>query len=128
MTTSSLPNRRFSETERNEWRKRIIEIHDKMREKFRDGLYEVAFGDLSLTVLPDVYDPTAFTDTLWFAQQVKEIVGKKSLLEIGAGSGAISVTCALNGAIVVATDINPAAVKNIKITTKKYNLYISVKE
>lgn len=105
----------------------IHDIYDRVRQKSANGPYDVAFGDLTLTVLPEVYPPTAFTDTLWFAGQVKDIVGQKSLLEIGTGSGAIAIVCAKNGAHVVATDVNPDAVRNTELNNKRYGLDVVVR-
>lgn len=123
-----LPIRKFTDEERQQWNARLFDIYDRMRKRAENGPYEQVLGDVSLTVLPEVYAPTSFTDTLWFAQQVRDIVGKGSLLEIGTGTGAISVFAALNGAKVVATDINPEAVKNAKLNAEKHRLDISVRE
>lgn len=126
MKTDPLPVHEFSRTHQEEWRSSLFSIYKKMRGKREP--YEVQCGDIALTVLPDVYAPMFFTDSLWFAQQLRDIVGKKSLLEIGTGSGIISVFCAKSGAHVVATDINPDAVKNAKINATRHGLDISVRD
>ncbi|GEM_PF-33648 len=123
-----LPARTFTPEEKKQWLASIIDIYDRVREKAKNGPYDVTFGKLSLTVLPNVYPPTAFTDTLWFAQQVRTIVNKNSLLEIGTGSGAIALYCALHGAKVVATDVNPEAVKNTTLNAERHHLNVSVRE
>lgn len=106
----------------------IMDIYDRVRERAKNGPYDVDFEGLSLTVLPNVYSPTAFTDTLWFARQLRELVGNKSLLEMGTGSGAIAILCAQRGAHVVATDVNPDAVKNARLNIERHALDISVRE
>lgn len=103
-------------------------IYDGIRGKAAGGPYHVSFGIFSLTVLPAVYPPTAFTDTLWFAKQMPEIVGARSLLEIGTGTGAIAIACARGGAKVTATDINQEAVKNAYLNAKVHNLDIDVRQ
>ena len=124
----NLPTRKFSDSQRKKWRQNIFDIYRRMKEKSKNGVFEVRFGKIFLSVLPNVYDPVAFTDTLWFAKQIQKIVGKKSLLEIGTGSGAIAVSAALNGAKVVATDINPDAVKNARLNTKKTKTKVDVRQ
>jgi len=124
----TLPTRRFSEEEKKQWREGLMDIYDRMRERAKNGPYEIEMGGVSLIVLPEVYAPTSFTDTLWFAEQVRDLVGNKSLLEVGTGTGAISIFAARNGAKVVATDINPEAVKNARLNAQKYELDISVRE
>lgn len=123
---TSLPAREFSPAEKERWRSVIFGIYHKMRATREP--YEIQCGDLSLTVLPNVYAPKFFTDSLWFAQQLPDIVGKKSLLEIGTGTGIIAIFCARNGAHIVATDINPDALKNARINAARHHLAISVRE
>lgn len=126
--STQLPIRSFSEQERKEWRAGLMDIYARMRERAKSGPYEIEMGGVVFKVLPEVYAPTAFTDTLWFAEKIREIVGTKSLLEIGTGTGAISVFAALNGAKVVATDINPAAVENARANAEKHKVNISVRQ
>ena len=123
--TRRLPVRKFSQAELEMWRETIFDIYRRMRQ--RDTPYEAACGDIVLTALPNVYAPFFFTDSQWFGEHVSSIVGTGSLLEIGSGSGVISVICALNGARVTATDINPAAVENTRINAEKYKLDIDVR-
>jgi release factor glutamine methyltransferase len=128
MKKEYLPQRKFSERERKDWYKHIFDIYDRMRAKSKKGAYDVEFGGLTLTVLPEVYSLLFFSDTLWFARQISKIVGAKSLLEIGTGTGAIALLCAKNGARVVATDINTHAVKNAKFNARRCQVDISVRE
>jgi release factor glutamine methyltransferase len=125
--STKLPVRKFTDEEKNQWRAGLMDIYARMRDKAKNGPYETEMGGLSFVVLPDVYAPTAFTDTLWFAEQIRDIVGQKSLLEIGTGTGAISVFAALNGAQVVATDINPQAIENARLNAEKHNISVSVR-
>lgn len=88
--------------------------------------YHTEVNDLEIIVFPDVYSPAYFTDSAWFAKVVPEIVGEKWLLEIGTGTGIVALFAALNGATVVATDINPHAVANAKENFRLYGLDIPV--
>lgn len=49
----------------------------------------------------------------------------KSFLELGAGSGLISLVAARKGALVMASDINPAAVQNIKLNAESNSLIVN---
>lgn len=124
---ADLPARDFSPSELESWKQAIFDIYDRMRAKATSP-YDVDYGGLSLTVLPNVYAPEFFNDSLWYAKQLQGIVGGKSFLEIGTGTGVIAVFCAKNGAKVVATDINPDAVKNAQLNTKRHGVDISVRE
>ena len=110
--------------DKDEWKTNIIAIYDKM--KIHKDAYDIQFGDRTITVLPNVFSPKYFTDSLYFAEQLPTIVGDKSLLEIGTGTGIIALYCALGGAQVVATDINPDAIENARINFAKYHLDIPV--
>jgi release factor glutamine methyltransferase len=120
-----VPARRFSKDEWISWRDNIFALYDRMR--IHRTPYEVFWKSRTLTVLPDVYAPHIFTDSFWFAEQLPKIVGQNSLLEIGAGTGIISIACALNGARVVATDINPNAVENTSVNARRYGVDITAR-
>ena len=65
--------------------------------------------DPSLTIAedPDVYPPSE--DSILLIESLD--IGKgERVLEVGCGSGVVSVHCAANGADVVSVDINPKAV------------------
>ncbi len=50
-----------------------------------------------------------------------DLVHQKSVLEIGTGSGLVSLCCIQAGAAsVVATDINPAAIRNAKLNAQEF--------
>lgn len=122
-----LPAKIFSPSDLESWKRAIYDMYAKMRAKAKEP-YEVEYGGLTLTVLPNVYAPEFFDDSLWYANQLQKIVGKRSLLEIGTGTGVIAIFCVKNGARVVATDINPTAVENARINIKHYGLDIDVRE
>lgn len=77
--------------------------------------YQTTVAGRKFVVLPNVFSPKYFRDTEEFAQHLPVSAGE-SMLEIGPGTGAIAITAIYQGAQrVVATDINPAAVKNTEI-------------
>jgi len=110
--------------DRSEYEKQVLEIFKKIR-SHKDP-YETNICGLNITVLPNVFSPKYFSDSLWFAHVLPEIVKDNSLLEIGTGTGIISLIASINGAKVVATDINPDAVNNAKHNFRKYNQEIPV--
>jgi release factor glutamine methyltransferase len=90
--------------------------------------YRIYMRGRYIPVLPGVFSPKYFTDAFWFPKEVPKLVGKRSLLEIGTGTGVIALFSALGGSVkVVATDINPAAVKNAKATFKTHRVHIDVR-
>ena len=88
--------------------------------------YKIKINKIDLIIFPNVFSPKYFTDSEWFAKTIPKIVKKKKLLEIGTGIGIVALFAALRGAEVVATDINPSAIKNTKENFKRYNLKIPV--
>lgn len=104
------------------WLKDIRETYRIMRKKSSSGAYSVNILGTDIVVHPDVYAPDFFSDTAWFSSQLIGIVGDKTLLEIGTGTGTIGLICALNGASVVATDINEKAITNATENAKLLSL------
>jgi len=72
-------------------------------------------------VLPGVFSPKYFTDTEIFAKCVPISIGQR-FLEIGCGTGVISIEAAFRGARVVCVDINSRAVQNTLINIKRHDM------
>lgn len=74
-----------------------------------------SYEDISIVVEPGVFHPAFFFSTKLLLDFLKSLdVKGKSFLELGAGSGLVAVYAAKKGAIVTASDISSAAVRNIK--------------
>ena len=74
-------------------------------------------------MLPDVFSPIYSSDTAWFAEKIISLTKNKKFLEIGCGTGIISCLASIKGAShIVATDINPQAVKNTLLNAQAYSL------
>jgi biotin-[acetyl-CoA-carboxylase] ligase BirA-like protein len=84
--------------------------------------------EIHLTIPPTVYPPREDTDVL--AQVVQEYPhpGGKRFLEIGCGSGAISLFAAQLGFSVTACDINPYAVASSRNSARVNSIEIDVRE
>jgi methylase of polypeptide subunit release factors len=96
--------------------------------KRRTTPYEVRVDGIRLTAESGVFCPAYFQDSVWIANQMAALVRNKSILEIGTGVGFTAIACALSGAKVVATDINPAAVRSCDENCKRLNLPIDVRQ
>ena len=77
-----------------------------------------------LLILPDVMNPRIFRSGACFARAVQGglIEPESHVLDMGAGSGIVSIIAALAGANVVAVDINPAAVRCTRINAMLINV------
>lgn len=72
--------------------------------------------------LPGVFSPKYSPDAQYFVRWMPRLRGK-SFLEIGCGTGVVSVEAALRGAQkVIAIDLNKNAVKNTKLNTGKHRV------
>ncbi len=68
-------------------------------------------GDIVLTISPDVFHPGFFYSTGLLLNYLNQLpLQGKKFLELGCGSGVISIAAAKKGALVTSTDINPAAI------------------
>ncbi len=74
---------------------------------------------------PDVYPPSE--DSILFIESLDIKKGEK-VLEIGCGSGVVSIHCALSGANVTSGDINPKAVKLTRINSELNSVTLDVRE
>ncbi|MFG3817967.1 methyltransferase [Limnothrix redekei] len=79
-----------------------------------EKVYTFKYQNKYFLGLNTVFSPLVFEDTYFFAEHVPYKPGSH-FLEIGAGTGLISIIQALHGVNVTATDINPDAVLNIKM-------------
>ena len=108
-----------------EWKQGIYESFAKVAK--HTGQYEITVGKFDITVLPNVFSPKYFTDSLWFAEELPAIVGKKTFLEVGVGTGIVALYCAAAGATVTAIDINLDACRNTVMNAKRYGFSMSVR-
>lgn len=90
--------------------------------------YEIRFAGKKLLVLPNVVSPKYTADSRLYSKFLPGLIKKSRLLEVGTGTGITSVACALNGAHVVATDINKNAVRNCRINSRRFKVKIDVRK
>ena len=84
-----------------------------------------SYGDLKFKVLPGIFHPGLFFSTKILMDMLSEMALKgKTFLELGCGSGAISVLAASKGAFVTASDIDPKAIENTAFNASKNRVEI----
>ena len=81
--------------------------------------------DYDIKERDDVYPPS--DDSILLIESLNVRPGER-ILEIGCGSGVISVHCAKNGCTVTAVDINPSAVECTKENAQLNDVDIDVRE
>ncbi len=87
------------------------------------------YRSIRLRIHPDVFHPGFFFSTkLLLKQALCFPLAGRSVLELGAGSGLISLVIARAGAKVTASDINPSAVQYLLLNAKANNAAIQVIE
>lgn len=85
--------------------------------------YEVDVFGKSITVFPGVMSPKYDWAGLYMIECLPEDLTNKNVLELGPGSGLVSVFAGLRGAAsITAADINPTAVENTLLNLKKAGL------
>ena len=92
--------------------------------------YEIQVLGKRFVVHPNVFSPKYYGETTFFARSLP-VRRNEELLEIGCGTGVISVVSILKGAArVVATDVNRDAVKNAEENVRLHSMenLISVRE
>lgn len=85
-----------------------------------------SYKGITVKVHPDVFPPHLTLSTKILLNFISEIpLEEKSLLELGCGSGIISLYAKQKGAIVTASDINGTALTYLKNTSEKLNLEVN---
>lgn len=78
-----------------------------------------SYKGINLEIPPGVFHPGFFFSTKFLLQYIsRQELKEKTVLELGAGSGLISLYAARQGAFVTATDINPEAIKYLKVNSQ----------
>jgi methylase of polypeptide subunit release factors len=85
-------------------------IRRKINRKVTESL-----GDFKFTVYPSVFNPTDYISSGLFAEFIKSLgsLSGKKILDMGSGSGVVSMFAASSGADCTAVDINPMAIRSI---------------
>lgn len=86
-----------------------------------------SYNDSSIRVAPGVFHPGLFYSTRFLLEYLAtQQFRNQSMLELGCGTGLISIECARRGARVTSVDLNATAVKNCCENAKENNVAITV--
>ena len=109
--------------------KPIAPIIKKIAKVYTSREREFSYKDITVNVKPGVFHPGLFISTKILLNFVDELyLENKSFLELGAGTGIISILAANKGAEVYASDINNTAIENIKLNADRNCIDISLIE
>jgi len=96
-------------------------------EKYLSKERSYSYKGITVTVFPGVFHPGFFFSTKLLLNYFENIdLSKKYVLELGAGTGLISIFTANKGGFVTASDISLTAVYNIEKNVKMTNANVEV--
>lgn len=101
----------------DEVRKKFLEL-----KKENNKISETNIDGFKVKILPNVFSPEIFYESRWFGREMQNIVESGNFLEIGSGTGIISMYISKKGLDVTTVDINKDAVKNTEVNFKENNL------
>lgn len=108
---------------RNFLRKQISPFLQKAWKWYNSRSHSYHFRDLTIIIPPTVFHPALFFSTQYFIRFLdKQAIEDKTVWEIGAGSGLISLLCAQRGAQVTASDISFEAVNGLIANVQRNNI------
>lgn len=86
-----------------------------------------SYKNITIIVSPGVFHPGLFFSTKMFLNFIDTLnLENKTVLELGAGTGIISILAAKKGAEAYASDISTKAVKNIGMNAEMNNVWINL--
>ena len=100
--------------------KKLAQVYTRKERKF-------SYNNISVKVLPGVFHPGLFFSSKVILNFVDTLnLKSKTFLELGAGTGIISILAAKKGATVFASDISNKAVENVKLNAVGNNVQITI--
>lgn len=100
--------------------KRLANVYTRKEREF-------SYNNITVKVLPGVFHPGLFFSSKMLLNFVDTLnLESKTFLELGAGTGIISILAKKKGAAVYASDISGKAVENVKLNAVKNNVQINI--
>jgi HemK-related putative methylase len=97
------------------------------RRKYQQTVLEEIDG-LTVVVLPNVFNPKLLRSGAFLVQQLGILPPRSRVLDLGCGAGAAGIAATRDGCRVVATDINPAAVRCTRINALLNEVELDVRQ
>jgi release factor glutamine methyltransferase len=105
----------------------VGKIYKPLLVKYLSKTRTYTYEQIKLSIPTEVFHPAFFFSTKILINYIRQRpLHQKSFLELGAGSGLISLVAAKMGANVMATDINPVAITYLKKNQVHNNVEFSV--
>src|SRR5688572_12138468 len=102
-------------------------IYKPLLERYLSKTRHYRYKGIDLIIPPEVFHPAFFFTTKLLLRYISSLpVKEKTFLELGAGSGIISVFVAKKNAKVTATDINPVAFEYLKRNSLANNVNLQI--
>ncbi|MFS8082367.1 MAG: methyltransferase [Ginsengibacter sp.] len=102
-------------------------IYKPLLSKYLSKTRTYTYKDIQLIIPPSVFHPRFFFSTKILLKYISQLdLQQKSFLELGAGSGLISIYAAKKNANVTATDINPVAIEYLKKNQACNNVTLNI--
>ena len=109
--------------------RKLAKVYTSKEREFSFSPAAWAGRDIKVIIKPGVFHPGLFISTKILLTFINDLnLENKSFLELGAGSGIISIFAAKKGAVVYASDISVMAIENIKLNAKMNDVKINVIE
>jgi len=102
-------------------------IYKPLLERYLSKTRHYRYKGINLIIPPEVFHPAFFFTTKLLLRYISSLpVKEKTFLELGAGSGIISLFVAKKNAKVTATDINPVAIEYLKRNSLTNNINLQI--
>jgi release factor glutamine methyltransferase len=88
---------------------------------------DFSYRGIHIKILPGVFHPGFFSSTKILLGELGKLnVNNKTFLELGAGSGIISIVAAKKNGIVTASDISSKAIENVELNARMNNVQLQI--